>query len=160
MRNPFTRSLIGFRTGRLTLFGILVVGAITAYQLVQYVIRDDLVGLAYAGILLVVGVIFIKILNNWRNGVYFFIAWLLFEDLARKFLGNNMAIFFAKDFLLLIVLISFLSPVRRKEVKTFRPPFLVPLLIFIWYGVLQVFNPASTSIWYGLLGLKLFFYYV
>jgi hypothetical protein len=33
-------------------------------------------------------------------------------------------------------------------------------LIFIWFGVMQIFNPASTSIWYGLMGFKLFFYYV
>ena len=160
MRTSFTLSFVRFRRGQLTLLGILVVGAIAAYQFAQYIIRDDFVGLAYAGILFVVGVIFIRILNNWRNGVYFFLAWLLFEDLARKFLGNNMAIFFAKDFLMFVVLISFLAAYRRKEVKTFRPPFLVPLLIFIWFGVLQVFNPASTSIWYGLLGLKMFFYYV
>ena len=25
---------------------------------------------------------------------------------------------------------------------------------------MQVFNPASTTIWYGLMGFKLFFYYV
>jgi len=92
--------------------------------------------------------------------VYFFLSWLLFEDYARKFLGNNMAIYFAKDFLFLVVLISFLAALRRKDVTTFRPPFLVPLLIFIWFGVLQMFNPASTSIWYGLMGVKIFFYYV
>src|SRR5207253_8770071 len=45
-------------------------------------------------------------------------------------------------------------------VATFRPPFLVPLLILVWFGALQVFNPASTSIWYGLMGFKMFFYYV
>jgi len=160
MRTHFNLSRSNFPGQRLTLFGILVVGAIGAYTLAQYVINDDFVDLAYAGIILVVGVILIKILNNWRNGVFFFLAWLLFEDFARKFLGNNMAIFFAKDFLLLVVLISFFAAYRRKEVNTFRPPFLVPLLIFIWFGVLQVFNPASTSIWYGLLGLKMFFYYV
>ncbi|MGB8476793.1 MAG: hypothetical protein WCE61_22150, partial [Candidatus Acidiferrum sp.] len=33
-------------------------------------------------------------------------------------------------------------------------------LIFIWFGALQIFNPASTSIWYGLMGFKIFFYYV
>jgi len=71
-----------------------------------------------------------------------------------------MAIYFAKDFLFLVVLISFLAALRRKDVTTFRPPFLVPLLIFIWFGVLQMFNPASTSIWYGLMGVKIFFYYV
>src|SRR2546429_5936833 len=89
-----------------------------------------------------------------------FLTWLLFEDFARKFLGNNMAIYFAKDFLALVVFICFLAAYRRREMTTFRPPFLVPLLIFIWFGALQVFNPASTSIWYGLMGFKMFFYYV
>ena len=116
--------------------------------------------MAYAGMALVGSAIVIGILNNWRNGVYFFLSWLLFEDFARKFLGNNMAIYFAKDFLALVVYISFLAAYRRKEVTSFRPPFLVPVLVFIWFGVLQVFNPASTSIWYGLMGFKMFFYYV
>src|ERR1700722_9992982 len=33
------------------------------------------------------------------------------------------------------------------------------LLILIWFGVLQVFNPGSTSIFFGLMGMKLYFYY-
>jgi hypothetical protein len=142
------------------LFGILVLGAFGAYETAQYVINGDLEGLAYAGMVIVGGAVVVGILNNWRNGVYFFLIWLLFEDFARKFLGNNMAIYFAKDFLALVVLISFYAAYRRKEATSFRPPFLMPLLIFIWFGVLQMFNPASTSIWYGLMGFKIFFYYV
>jgi hypothetical protein len=110
---------------------------------------------AYAGTALVGGAIVIGILNNWRTGVYFFLSWLLFEDFARKFLGNNMAIYFVKDFLALVVFISFLAAARRKEVASFRPPFLGPVLIFMWFGLLQVFNPASTSIWYGLMGFSI-----
>jgi hypothetical protein len=144
----------------LLVFGTLVVGAYAAYELAQYVINDDMNGLAYAAMCVIGGAAVVAILNNWRNGVYLFLAWLLFEDFARKFLGNNMAIYFAKDFLLLVVLISFLAAFRRKEVTIFRPPFLIPLLIFIWFGALQIFNPASTSIWYGLMGFKIFFYYV
>ena len=159
LRTSFTLSSNSFQRGRLTL-GIIVVGALVAYQLAQYVIRDDFAGLAYAGMIFVAGIIVIRILNNWRNGVYLFLAWLLLEDLARKFLGNNMAIFFAKDFLLLVVYISFLVSYRRKAAKAFRPPFLGALLAFVWFGLLQVFNPASTSIWYGLMGFKMFFYYV
>ena len=105
------------------------------------------------------GAMVIGILNNWRNGVYFFLCWLLFEDFARKFLGNNMAIYFIKDFLALVVYISFLAAFRRKKETTFRPPFLGPVLIFVWFGLLQVFNPASTSIWFGIMGFKIFFYY-
>ena len=144
----------------LIVFGTLVVGAFAAYELAQYVINGDMTGLAYAGLCFAGAAVVVGILHNWRNGVYFFLSWLLFEDFARKFLGNNMVIYFAKDFLFLVVLISFLTALRRKEVKTFRPPFLVAVLIFIWFGALQIFNPASTHIMYGLMGFKLFFYYV
>jgi hypothetical protein len=141
-------------------FALLVIGAIGAYKAAEYLIDDDLSGLAYMGLCIGGGAIVVVILNNWRNGLYLFLSWLLFEDFARKFLGNNMAIYFAKDFLLLAVLISFMTAVRRKEVTIFRPPFLIPLLIFIWFGAMQIFNPASTHIMYGLMGFKIFFYYV
>jgi hypothetical protein len=144
----------------LLVFGTLVVGAFAAYELAQYVINNDMTGLAYAGLCFAGGAIVVAILNNWRNGVYFFLSWLLFEDFVRKFLGNNMVIYFAKDFLVLVVYISFFTAFRRKEVPLFRPPFVMPLLIFIWFGAMQIFNPASSSIWYGLMGFKLFFYYV
>jgi len=57
------------------------------------------------------------------------LTWLLFEDFARKYLGNNMAIFFAKDALAAVVYLSFFLAYRRKEVATFRPAFLMPLLL-------------------------------
>jgi hypothetical protein len=144
----------------LLLFGTLVVGAFAAYESAQFVINDDISGLAYAVMCILGGATVVAILHNWRNGVYFFLSWLLFEDFVRKFLGNNMAIYFAKDFLVLVVYISFFMAFRRKEVTVFRPPFLMPLLIFVWLGVIQIFNPASTHIMYGLMGLKIFFYYV
>jgi hypothetical protein len=159
MRNFSTLPSISLRRAPLTL-GILVGGAFAAYELAQYVINDDLAGLIYAALIFVVGIIVVRILNNWRDGVYLFLVWLLFEDFARKYLGNNMAIFFAKDFLVLVVYISFLAAYGRKKVASFRPPFLMPLLLFVWFGFLQIFNPGSTSVWYGLMGFKMFFYYV
>lgn len=160
MRIASALSLSQFRSPLLLTIGTIVIGALGAYEAARFVITDDFTGMAYAGMALVGGAIFIRILNNWRKGLYFFLSWLLFEDFARKFLGNNMAIFFAKDLLVLILYIAFLAAFRRKEVQGFRPPFLVPLLIFIWFGVIQMFNPGSTSVWYGLMGLKMYFYYV
>ena len=149
-----------FRRDHVISFVFLVGGALAAYDLARYVISGDFAGLAFVGMAFAGGAIVIGIVNNWRNGAYLFLVWLLFEDFARKFLGNNMAIFFAKDFLAFVVFICFLAACRRRNVATFRPPFLVPLLIFIWFGAVQVFNPASPSIWYGLMGFKMFFYYV
>ena len=92
-------------------------------------------GLAYVALLFIGSAFVVGMLNSWRNGFYFFLAWLLFEDFARKYLGNNMAIYFAKDVLVAVVYLSFFIASRRKEVALFRPPFLVPLLLFIWFGV-------------------------
>jgi hypothetical protein len=72
-----------------------------------------------------------------------------------------MAIYFAKDLIVIIVYLSFFRAKRnQKTTRNFHPPFLVPLLIFLWFAVAQVFNPASTSVFYGFLGLKLYFLYI
>ncbi len=137
----------------------VVFGAM-ALKCAQYVIDDDFVGLAYMGLLSIGTVFVFAMLKNWRTGVYVFFTWLLFEDFARKFLGNNMAIYFAKDFLVAVVYLSFFAALRHKSVPVIRPPFLVPLLLFVWVGIMQVFNPASTTLVYGVLGVKLFFSYM
>jgi hypothetical protein len=159
MKTAFAEWSSRFRIRPLTIF-VSLLGAVLSYESAQYVLKADGADWAYAAMAVVGAVVVVGILNNWRNGVYFFLSWLLFEDFARKFLGNNMVIYFLKDFLALVVLISFIAAYRRKQEAGFRPPFMVPLLIFIWFGAMQIFNPASTHIVYGLMGFKLFFYYV
>ena len=152
---------MSLRRGPLFAVGFFVFAMIIAYELAGYIINDDVTSLAFVAMAFVGGAIILAILHNWQNGVYFFLAWLLFEDLARKFLGNNMAIYFAKDFLLAIVYMSFFIAYRRKEkdLEVLRPPFLMALVVFVWFGVMQIFNPGSTSIFFGILGMKLYFYY-
>lgn len=144
----------------LAAFVFLIFVAFGAYKTAGFVVNDDLESLAMIGLAFVIGACVVAMLNNWRRGLYFFLGWLLFEDLVRKYLGNNMAIYFGKDLLVLVIYISFYVAIRRRKEKTFRPPFLVPLMLFVWFGAAQVFNPGSTSLWFGLLGFKIFFLYV
>ena len=102
----------------------------------------------------------VVILNDWRAGFLLFITWLLFEDLLRKFLGNGTILFFGKDILAAITYLSFFAAKRRGRVAWFKAPFLVPLGLFFGLALVQVFNTWSPSVLYGLLGLKLYFYYV
>lgn len=102
----------------------------------------------------------VMILRSWRSGFYLFLVWLMFEDLARKYLGNGTALFFGKDILVGLIYLSLFIAIRRGREKTFRPAFLLPLLLFLWLGVIQIFNPNSPSVLYGLLGFKLDFYYI
>jgi hypothetical protein len=131
-----------------------------AYKLAQYVLAGDLIGLAYIALGSAVAASLTIILSRWRTGLYVFLGWLFFEDLARKYLGNNMAIYFGKDVLVATVYLSFFLAYRKKKVQTFTLPFRLPLLLFFWFGLIQVFNPASTSLVYGILGMKLYFYYI
>jgi hypothetical protein len=143
----------------LYVFGFLFV-LVLGYLAADMVLAGDVAGMFYVALACGAAAFALSILGNWRRGVYFLLAWLLFEDLARKYLGNNMAVYFGKDFLAAVVYLSYFKALRKGEVKTFRPPFLLPLLIFVWFGILQAFNPGSPSVVYGAVGLKLYFYYI
>lgn len=139
---------------------VWLLGLWVAWKVGQWVADEDMSLLMYSAVACILVFIALMILRNWRAGFFFFLVWLLFEDLIRKYLGNNMAIFFAKDALAGLSYISLLLAIRRKEIRIFRPPFLLFLTFFFWLAVLQVFNPYSPSPLYGFLGLKVDFFYI
>lgn len=139
---------------------VFILGLWAAYELGGTIASGDTKTLEFAALGLAGCGAALAILRNWRTGFYFFFAWLLFEDLARKYMNNGLALFFGKDILAALTYISLYAAIRRGREKTFRPPFLMPLAIFVWLGVIQIFNPNSPSILYGLLGFKVYFYYV
>jgi hypothetical protein len=147
-RNP----LVG-----LCIFAVVMWGA---YKASQYVLANDVSTLELAAIVFAGGAVIVAILNDWRRGLYVLIAWILFEDFVRKYLGNNMMIYFGKDFLALILYLAFFRARMAKTIDRFRVPFRVPLMLLVWFGLIQVFNPSSTSIFYGILGMKVDFLYI
>src|SRR5271165_5939186 len=144
----------------LVTFGLFAVVIFAAYKTAEAILADDLTSLAFVAIIILGGAVVIAILNDWRRGLYFLFAWILFEDFVRKYLGNNMAIYFGKDVLAIILYISFFRARLAKQVGIFRIPFRIPLLLFFWFGLMQMFNPASNSIYYGILGMKIDFLFV
>lgn len=100
------------------------------------------------------------ILKDWRMGVFLFLIWLIFEDSIRKYAGNSLFIFFAKDVIIGFTYVAMFVAYRRKKLLTFRPPFLFWLGVFFWLGAIQMFNPNSPSIYYGIFGMKTYFFYV
>jgi hypothetical protein len=150
------------RRGKQRVITVLVwlVGLLAAWTVGGWLAHGQTKLLVFAALGFVLLVIAFTILHNWRAGFYFFIVWLLIEDLIRKYLGNNMAIFFAKDCLAGLSYMSLLIAIRNRHAKAFRPPFLLFLSLFFWLAVLEVFNPYSPSPFYGLLALKIDFFYV
>lgn len=156
-----TRTIPGqLRRTPAALAGFLVFVIVAAYVVSDFILSGQTTNFIYGALAFGGVAITVAMLHDWRRGIYFFIGWLLLEDLARKYLGNNMAIYFGKDILVLVAYLSVYSSCRRKDAKSFRPPFAVPLLLLIWFGVLQIFNPGSNSVFLGILGMKLYFLYV
>ena len=151
----------GSRTKFYSSVALFVFALLAAFEISQFVLTNDWTALGFI-VIGIAGLAFaVRILNNWRHGLYIFFGWLFFEDFARKFLGNNMVIYFAKDILVILVYISFyLARRNSREKVSFRAPFLVPLLLFVWFAAAQVFNPGASSMFYGILGLKLYFLYI
>jgi len=126
----------------------------------NWIVTGSSQALIMGGMAIALVIIVVNTLNDWRTGLFLFIVWLLFEDMSRKFLGNGLIFFFGKDVLAAITYASLIRAKARKEVAWFKPPFTVPLAMFFGLALVQVFNTASPSVVYGLLGLKLYFYYV
>jgi hypothetical protein len=151
-----------FQNKHLLTCGFLVLALLAAYLVAGDILSGDFTSMVFVGIGAASIVFVIAVLREWHRGLYFFIVWLLFEDFFRKFLGNNMLIYFAKDVLLAVLYIAFLAAYRRKskDLRIFRPPFFGALAVLVWFGIAQVFNPGSPTIFFGLMGFKLYFYYL
>ena len=92
------------------------------------------------------GAIVIEILNSptlRATGPTILLSRLWFDDFAQKFLSDDIAVYFAKDFLVLVLCISFLTAIRGKELTSSRHQFLGPVPLFCVVRLTQVFNPAS-----------------
>jgi hypothetical protein len=145
-----------------TFIGLLVfvLGLLLARQFGEWIIGGDLNQVAFVFAAAAAAGVGLAVLRNWRSGTYLFLTWLIFEDLIRKYLGNNMALYFAKDALAGVIYVALYLAARRHPEKWPRPHFLLAFGVFFWFAVLQVFNPNSPNPLYGLLGLKLYFFYV
>lgn len=139
---------------------VFVLGLLLAYEIGGRIAAGDLQTVEFTALGFAACGAALAILRNWRTGFYCFFVWLLFEDLARKYLNNGLALFFGKDILAFLTYVSLYAAIRKGREKTFRPPFLLPLAIFVWLGVIQIFNSNSPSILYGLLGFKIYFFYI
>ena len=144
----------------LVALGLFAVAIYLAYEAAGAIVAGISTAWLLPSFSVLAGLVVIAILNDWRRGLYLLVGWILFEDFVRKYLGNNMAIYFAKDALAIILYVSFFRARLAKRIEKFRIPFRIALLVFIWFGFLQMFNPASPSIFYGILGMKVYFLYV
>ena len=99
---------------------LLVVGVFVARELGVEIVAGQMRMLAFVAIGFAACVVAVASLRNWRTGFYFFLVWLMFEDLVRKYMGNSPILFFGKDILLALVYLAFFAAIRRRREKKFR----------------------------------------
>jgi hypothetical protein len=131
-----------------------------AWFLGNWLLERDIQSVIVDAMVLTAAILSVVILSRWRLGLYLFFVWLVFEDFARKYLGNGVYTFFGKDLLLAVVYLAFFFRRGPRTEKLFRPPFWLPLVALILWSAMEAFNFQTASPLYGLLGLKLYFYYV
>ncbi len=139
---------------------LLAGGALLVWMLSLLIVGGDSTRLILGAAFVAGAVVLLRTSSEWRQGVYFFLVWLVFEDLIRKYTGNGTLMFFVKDAIIAVIYFAMLIAMCRRQLVVFKPPFILWLSIFFWIGALQVLNPNSPNILYGVLGLKLYFYYV
>lgn len=100
---------------------VFVAGVWLAWEAGGQIASGDLTTPEYAGLAVLACTAALVILGSWRTGFYFFLIWLLFEDLPRKFMGNGLALFFGKDILAALTYVSLYIAIQKGREKSFRP---------------------------------------
>jgi hypothetical protein len=101
------------------------------------------------------------VLRHWSVGIVAFMAWLPFEDLVRKYAGNDLRVYVVKDLLfglMLMGLARHLSAARawRRATGRARPA----LILLIMWAVAMAVPAALDDPRVPLIGLRLDFLYV
>ena len=77
----FSDKRAGTRSTLLTII-VLMISLVGVYLASDYILANDLQSLIFIAIGIAGCAFIIKILNNWRQGLYIFFAWLFVEDFA------------------------------------------------------------------------------
>jgi len=140
--------------------GIVLLAALAAYPLAQSIVTESY-GELFITLAFVVGAFFtILILREWRLGVVLFFVWVVFEDLMRKFLGNNMLVYLTKDIIIFAAYGSFLLALAQRKETMAKNPLRIPLLAFVTWVFIETLNPYLENYLVPVLGLRMSLLYV
>lgn len=101
--------------------------------------------------------------QRWRRAVQLAMLMVIFEGALRKWvlLSAQDLVYFAKDVVLLGAYIGFFRERHRLHWKPPAAPLLWGSLVLgLFIGALQIFNPNLPNLLVGILGFKAYFFYV
>jgi hypothetical protein len=101
------------------------------------------------------------IFHRWRCGVYGVFVWLFVGDMIRRLIpGQPPAVMLIGDILLVITFCSFFFRIMIRGKGLWMPPFVITLLLFVAIVVINILNPNSPGILFGIIGLRSYLWYV
>lgn len=101
------------------------------------------------------------ILRRWRTGIIFIFIWLLIEDMVRRLISSQPSqIMLVKDILIFLAYCSFFAWIVIKDKKIWQPSFIVPLLLFAGFALINIFNTQAPNLFFGLIGLRSYLWYL
>jgi hypothetical protein len=131
------------------------------YGLASLLALADWRWIVIAGVFVAAGGISFQILRQWRFGVTIFFAWIVVEDLVRKYLGNQIVLYAAKDVLIGVTYASFLLRRRASGHPTgWKNPLVIPLLVSVGVAIVNSFNGGIDHPAIPLVGLRMNFLYL
>jgi hypothetical protein len=148
------------RNQQLVGVGVVVVALLGAYYLGQVIVAENFRQLAVVLIFSLGGLSTFFILREWRLGVVLFFVWAVFEDLLRKYLGNNMLVYAVKDVVAAAAYLGFLLAVAQRKEALVKNPLRVPLLAFVAWVAIETLNPYLENYLVPVLGLRMSLFYL
>jgi hypothetical protein len=147
---------------RLTAIAFVATVALLGYFISTWIASGNLrlvtLAASFAGVLALA----IVILKRWEVGIFAFFVWVAAEDLLRKYIGNEMALYLAKDALVGLAYAAFFIPamLRWRSGETLKNPLALPLAVWFVWALVEVFNPGVGHPLEPLIGFRMSFFYV
>jgi len=137
---------------------VVVSGLFVGWGVLPAATDDYRIALAVFAVL---AIPWLGLLIPWRSILVFCLFWIVFEALLRRYLVDDILLFFIKDLLFGVVYFRVLSTARALKGRVVADSQIVLFLgILVVYSLVQMFNPYLPNFVIGLLGFRIWFWYI
>jgi hypothetical protein len=123
---------------------------------------SDSASIAAAIIAIVIGVaLLLIIIRDWTRGIFILFAWMIVEDSIRKYTGSVVALYFAKDFILLATYASYFlrRSSERKPLLNWKNTTIWAIAIMGLWGAIGALYSNNQDWIVSVVGLRMWFIY-
>lgn len=104
---------------------------------------------------------FLVAIRNWTTSIYILFIWLVLEDSIRKYTGNSLVLYFAKDTMLLLIYLSYFltRSANHEQLINWKSPVVAAVAPLAILGILSSVYSANTNWVVPVIGIRMWFIY-